>query len=181
MARHITVLILFLMPFVLTSGIGEGKPPDVDYSDVLGGGWDRESGITYAFPDQDTSARYNFYDGPEDARIRIIETIINDEDLAAEFFDERDGDQRRSSRGLLDAIFTDGIVEPNGCDLSSSVEGIDGLVNYQFGSSMCLTEDGRFLWVSIAGEWFNPGRNGGTTSHSSASAQIIEAILAEND
>lgn len=76
--------------------------------------------------------------------------------------------------GLIPAQDDPDIPEADGCLLQGSVQGDESLTGAQIGSTVCLTDDGRFVWASISGVWEPDGE---ATAYAAASVLLVEYVL----
>lgn len=76
--------------------------------------------------------------------------------------------------GLVPVEADQEIPEAEGCLLQGSVQGDEPLTGARIGSTVCLTDDGRFIWASISGEW---APDGDAISYAAASVLLVEYVL----
>ena len=116
------------------------------------------------------------YAGPNYSFIRVIEaqlSVLN----AQEFYEARTMDLDYFAFTLSPPSGTPSVT-PNGCAISRSVQGTESLTGIAIGSTNCVTDNGRYLWVSLAGGWDDPRTSDPTLERfSEATSNLIETIL----
>ncbi len=144
----------------------------------LGKDWELLDSSNFMYDDSGETipAYIEFFGGPDRAQIRVIQaqlSVLN----ARSFYDERVDNQDLYATNLGSAT-DQAIVQPKGCALSDSKQGTERLVGLRLGSSICVTDEGRFLWVSIEGGWRNPEtRTNDPLYFSAATSALVELIL----
>lgn len=158
--------------------------PDGPETPNLGTGWTMfyELDFEYKWYDAPRSGTPNvtahawFFRGPNTSQVRVIEAQLSIF-TAESFYDERVADQTGFIRALYPVTDTP-FVNPEGCAVFNRVQGDEGLVGLRIGSTICVTETGRYIEVGIQGYWRNPEDSSAELlSYSSASSSIVDRIL----
>ena len=145
----------------------------------LGDGWVSYSPLMF---DLDFSATESvpatviYYQGPRAADVRIVQATVNAIN-GRDLFDRWASYQEQREEALEPA--NEAVPGRSaGCPLQESISGLEGLVDLTIGSTICLTEDGQFVWVSIAGSWdANGGSDADRLRYTEASTQLVDLVL----
>lgn len=153
---------------------GTSNGPDITLD--LGDGWAKsdQSGLNLGERSGDQiPATVVSLSGPESSLARVV---IADVDVAngRPTYDRWEAFIKTIGTGLVPVRSDSDIPDADGCLLQESVQGDEALTGARVGSTVCLTDDGRFVWASVLGEW-SPDNE--PLDYAEASVALTEFVL----